>query len=342
MRGADASAGTIKSGGATRRAAKMVVLDVDHPDIEEFIETKVREEEKIRVLRDAGFDMDLGGKDITSRAVPERQQLGARLRRVHARGRERREFGLRARTTGEVIETVDAKRLFRKHGRGGVGVRRSGHPVRRHDQRLAHQPRDRSHQRVQPVLGVHEPGQLVLQPGLAEPADVPQGRRHLRRASGSQGRRVRHHGDGHLHLLRRLPDRGDRRHHPPLPPARHRLRQPRRAADGHRAALRLRRRSCARGGHHQPDDRHRLQAQRRAGRHRRALRGLRPQHRRPHARHAQARRGQRQRALVLGARRRRAARWPTRRGRRASQSARRTAGATRRPPCWRPPGPSAS
>ena len=66
MRGADASAGTIKSGGATRRAAKMVVLDVDHPDIEEFMETKVREEDKIRVLRDAGYDMDLGGKDITS------------------------------------------------------------------------------------------------------------------------------------------------------------------------------------------------------------------------------------------------------------------------------------
>ena len=66
MRGADASAGTIKSGGATRRAAKMVVLDVDHPDIEEFIETKAREEDKIRALRDAGFDMDLGGKDIVS------------------------------------------------------------------------------------------------------------------------------------------------------------------------------------------------------------------------------------------------------------------------------------
>ena len=66
MRGADASAGTIKSGGATRRAAKMVVLDVDHPDIEEFIDTKAREEDKIRALRDAGFDMDLGGKDIVS------------------------------------------------------------------------------------------------------------------------------------------------------------------------------------------------------------------------------------------------------------------------------------
>ncbi len=83
MRGADASAGTIKSGGATRRAAKMVVFDVDHPDIEEFIETKVREEEKIRVLRDAGFDMDLGGRDITERPVPEREQLRAGLRCLH-------------------------------------------------------------------------------------------------------------------------------------------------------------------------------------------------------------------------------------------------------------------
>ena len=89
MRGADASAGTIKSGGATRRAAKMVVLDVDHPDIVEFVETKAREEDKIRALRDAGFDMDLGGADITSRAVPERQQLRPRQRRVHACGRGR-------------------------------------------------------------------------------------------------------------------------------------------------------------------------------------------------------------------------------------------------------------
>ncbi len=66
MRGADASAGTIKSGGKTRRAAKMVILDADHPDVEEFVWCKANEEKKARVLRDAGFDMDLDGKDIHS------------------------------------------------------------------------------------------------------------------------------------------------------------------------------------------------------------------------------------------------------------------------------------
>ncbi|MGH9016889.1 MAG: vitamin B12-dependent ribonucleotide reductase, partial [Acidimicrobiales bacterium] len=66
MRGADASAGTIKSGGKTRRAAKMVILDVDHPDIEQFIWCKALEEKKARVLRDAGFDMDLDGSDAFS------------------------------------------------------------------------------------------------------------------------------------------------------------------------------------------------------------------------------------------------------------------------------------
>jgi len=114
MRGADASAGTIKSGGATRRAAKMVVLDVDHPDIEEFVETKAREEEKIRVLRDAGFDMDLGGQDITSvqyqNANNSVRVTDEFMRAVENKG----QFGLRARTTGEVIETIDAAGLFRK------------------------------------------------------------------------------------------------------------------------------------------------------------------------------------------------------------------------------------
>ena len=113
MRGADASAGTIKSGGATRRAAKMVVLDVDHPDIEEFIETKVREEDKIRVLRDAGYDMDLGGKDITS-VQYQNANNSVRVSDEFMRAVEADDdFGLKARTDGEVIETISAKGLFR-------------------------------------------------------------------------------------------------------------------------------------------------------------------------------------------------------------------------------------
>ncbi|MGA8248047.1 MAG: vitamin B12-dependent ribonucleotide reductase [Nocardioides sp.] len=114
MRGADASAGTIKSGGATRRAAKMVVLDVDHPDIEEFVETKAREEDKIRALRDAGFDMDLGGHDITS-VQYQNANNSVRVSDEFMRAVEDgTEFGLRARKTHEVIETVDARELFTK------------------------------------------------------------------------------------------------------------------------------------------------------------------------------------------------------------------------------------
>ena len=66
MRGADASAGTIKSGGKTRRAAKMVVLDADHPDVEEFIWCKAREEDKLRALEAAGFEVGLNGSDSHS------------------------------------------------------------------------------------------------------------------------------------------------------------------------------------------------------------------------------------------------------------------------------------
>ncbi|QLQ39945.1 vitamin B12-dependent ribonucleotide reductase [Micromonospora robiginosa] len=113
MRGADASAGTIKSGGATRRAAKMVILDVDHPDIEEFVATKAREEDKIRALRDAGFDMDLGGADIVSVQYQNANNSVRVSDEFMTAVENGGGFDLRGRLDGQTIETIDAKNLFR-------------------------------------------------------------------------------------------------------------------------------------------------------------------------------------------------------------------------------------
>ena len=114
MRGADASAVTIKSGGATRRAAKMVVLDIDHPDVEEFIDTKAREEDKIRALRDAGFDMDLGGKDIIS-VQYQNANNSVRVSDDFMKAYENnQDFNLTARADGRTVKTINARSLFRK------------------------------------------------------------------------------------------------------------------------------------------------------------------------------------------------------------------------------------
>jgi ribonucleoside-diphosphate reductase alpha chain len=112
MRGADAWAGTIKSGGKTRRAAKMVVLDVDHPDIEHFIWCKADEEKKAAALRDAGFDMSIDGEGFTS----IQYQNANNSVRVTDEFMEAVESGdewhLTARTNGESVKTVDARDLM--------------------------------------------------------------------------------------------------------------------------------------------------------------------------------------------------------------------------------------
>ena len=112
MRGADAWAGTIKSGGKTRRAAKMVVLDVDHPDIEHFIWCKADEEKKAAALRDAGFDMSIDGEGFTS----IQYQNANNSVRVTDEFMEAVEGGedwhLTARTNGESVKTVDARGLM--------------------------------------------------------------------------------------------------------------------------------------------------------------------------------------------------------------------------------------
>jgi ribonucleoside-diphosphate reductase alpha chain len=114
MRGADSSAGTIKSGGKTRRAAKMVILDADHPDIEDFIWCKAIEERKARVLRDAGFDMDLDGKDSISlqyqNANNSVRVTDEFMDAVVAGG----DWALTSRGDGGPIRSVPARDLFRQ------------------------------------------------------------------------------------------------------------------------------------------------------------------------------------------------------------------------------------
>ncbi|MFW2383456.1 MAG: vitamin B12-dependent ribonucleotide reductase [Acidimicrobiales bacterium] len=114
MRGADASAGTIKSGGKTRRAAKMVVLNADHPDIEEFIWCKAIEERKARALRDAGFDMDLDGSDIHSVQYQNANNSVRVTDEFMQAVVDDRDWDLVARTDGSVQRTVKARDLMRQ------------------------------------------------------------------------------------------------------------------------------------------------------------------------------------------------------------------------------------
>jgi ribonucleoside-diphosphate reductase alpha chain len=114
MRGADAWAGTIKSGGKTRRAAKMVVLDVDHPDVEDFIWCKAREEEKAAALRDAGFDMRLDSEAFASIQY-QNANNSVRVSDEFMEAVEKDEqWDLVARKDGSVIKTVDARALLRQ------------------------------------------------------------------------------------------------------------------------------------------------------------------------------------------------------------------------------------
>ena len=114
MRGADASAGTIKSGGKTRRAAKMVILNVDHPDVEEFIWCKSREEKKARALSAAGFDMDLDGSDSFSVQYQNANNSVRVTDDFMQAVKEDRDWDLKAVKDGRTVRTVKARDLWRQ------------------------------------------------------------------------------------------------------------------------------------------------------------------------------------------------------------------------------------
>jgi ribonucleoside-diphosphate reductase alpha chain len=114
MRGADASAGAIKSGGKTRRAAKMVILNIDHPDIEEFIWCKALEERKAKALEQAGFDMSMDGKDSFSVQYQNANNSVRVTDEFMQAVIDNRPWHLKAVQTGKTIKTLKAKELYRQ------------------------------------------------------------------------------------------------------------------------------------------------------------------------------------------------------------------------------------
>jgi hypothetical protein len=234
----DRAAGAIKSGGTTRRAAKMVIVDADHPDIEEFIDWKVVEEQKVASLvagskahertlngifeaiqswdgahrgrrrpgqervaekgdprREAAsvpetyikrvldyarqgytsiefptYDTDWDSRGLFERLRPELQQLHSRDRRLPEGGRGRRGLGADQPQGRHDLQDREGARSVGEGRPCRLGLRRSGHPVPRHRERVAHLPRRWRDPRLQPVLGVHVPRRHGLQPGVDEPA----------------------------------------------------------------------------------------------------------------------------------------------------------------------------
>ena len=196
MKGFDAFAGVIKSGGKTRRAAKMVILNAEHPDIVEFINCKVEEEKKAWALIDAGYDGSFTGPAYAS-VFFQNSNNSVRVTDEFMRAvLDDGEWQTHAVTTGEAMDTYKARDLMRQIAEATWVCGDPGHAVRHDGQRLAHLPEHGAHQREQSVLGVHVPGRLGVQPGVDQPDEVRargrrvrRGRRSRRRARRSSRRR---------------------------------------------------------------------------------------------------------------------------------------------------------
>ena len=340
MRGADASAGTIKSGGKTRRAAKMVILNVDHPDIQDFIWCKAIEERKARVLRDNGFDMDLDGKDSHSIQYQNANNSVRVTDEFMQAVVDDTDWQLKAVTTGEVVETIPARELFRQMCEA---TWECADPGMQFDTTINKWHTAHTTGRINGTNPCSE--YMHLDNSACNLASLNlltflERRRHVRRrrVQGRDRRRV--HRPGDPRRQRRLPDGQDRQDVAAVPPARHRLRQPRRAADGPGPRVRQRRRPGLGGGAHRAADRSRATPPRRAPR-------------RAWARSPATRRtastcsacsactATRSPRSTRSSCRPSCCRPPRRRGTRPFDLGERTACATARRPCSRPPAPSA-
>ncbi len=172
----DRAASAIKSGGTTRRAAKMVCLDLDHPDIETFVNWKVQEEDKVAALvagSDGRYDTSFNGEAYstvsgqnTNNSVRIPNEF---LEAVIADS----DWHLRWRTDGRSLQDAQGARAVGEDRLRRLALRRPRRAVRHHDQRVAHLPQRRADQRQQPVQRVHVPRRHGLQPGQPEPAALP-------------------------------------------------------------------------------------------------------------------------------------------------------------------------
>ena len=160
MKAADASAGVIKSGGKTRRAAKMVVLDVDPSRHRRFHQMQSRGREKSLGADRGRLRFQLGRSGLWQRVFPKRQQLGAGDRRVHAGGTGRPRVADQICHQRPSLRDFQGPRPDENDRREHLFLRRSRHAVRYHDQRLAYLLQYRAHQRLQSLLRVHASGQL--------------------------------------------------------------------------------------------------------------------------------------------------------------------------------------
>ncbi len=303
MRGADAWAGTIKSGGKTRRAAKMVVLDVDHPDVLDFIWCKAREEEKAMALRDAGFDMRLDSEAFASIQYQNANNSVRVTDEFMERAERGEEWELKARVDDGANEIVDAKDVLNQIADAAW---RCADPGVQYDTTINEWHTCPNSGRINasnPCSEYMHVDDSRVQPGLAQPHEVPPRRRQFDVEAFEHAVDVVILAQEIVVGPSSYPTEqiGDQRAR--VPPARHGLREPRRAADGERPRVRLRRGPRALRGDHRADDRPRLPHLGRGGRRARAVRALRGEPRPAQPRDAQAPRG--------GVRDRRLARRPT-------------------------------